>query len=87
MAVETDEFIIDDVVWNYIESQEITGNRSRPPPRKGGLKSASIICKACGHSWVACQHGNGQFLSHMGGVTFNCPSCSVVGKVAAQALG
>ena len=86
MAVETDEFIIDDPTWNYIESREITGSRMRPAPVQGGLKSAAVTCKRCGHAWTTRKFGAGNFSPYIGGVILSCPSCSTDGKVALKLL-
>jgi uncharacterized protein CbrC (UPF0167 family) len=82
MVVETDEFIVDGATWNYIESREITGNRMRPPPVRGGIKSAVVTCKGCGHNWTARQYGSGSFSHFIGGIVLTCPYCSADGKVA-----
>lgn len=86
MTVETDNFIIDDTIWNYIESREITGNRMRPPPVKGGLKSLNVTCKGCTYDWTARQYGDGRFSPYIGGVILTCPSCSVEGRVELRLL-
>lgn len=86
MAVETDEFIVSDATFNYIESREITGNRIRPAPTKGGLKSATVTCKGCQHTWTSRQFGEGKFSPYIGGVILECPSCSAQGSVANKLL-
>lgn len=86
MAVETNEFIIDDAKFDYIQSREITGNRVDPAPVRSGLKSATVTCKGCEHTWTSRQFGEGKFSSHVGGVLLECPSCSVQGSVAKTLL-
>lgn len=86
MAVETDEFIVDGATFNYIQSSEITGNRMSPAPVKGGLNSATVICKGCHHTWTSRQFGEGNFFPYLGGVLLECPSCSNQGNVANKLL-
>lgn len=81
MAVETDEFIVDGATFNYNQSREITGNRMSPAPVKGSLKSATVTCKSCQHTWTSRQFGAGNFFPYPGGVLLECPSCSAQGRV------
>ena len=87
MTFETDKLIIGDVIFNYIESQELTGDRIRLAPVKGRLKSADITCKGCKLNWTSHQFGKGSFSSALGYVIFECPSCSVRDSVGTNLLG
>ena len=82
MAIETNEFIVDGATFDYIQSREITGNRMSPAPVRGGLKSATVTCKGCQHTWTSRQFGEGHFSPYIGGVLLECPSCSAQGSVA-----
>jgi len=82
LAIETDEFIVVGATFDYTQSREITGNRMSPPLVRGGLKSATVTCKGCQHTWTSRRFGEGAFLPHLGGYRLECPSCSAQGSVA-----
>lgn len=86
MAAETDEFILADVAWNYVQSKEITADRMPPAAVKSGLSSALVICKGCDHTWMARPNGAGNFHQVLGGILITCPSCKVSARVANEAL-
>lgn len=86
MAVETDNFIIRHVSWNFTQSREITGDRMPGAPIKSGLACAQLTCKQCGHSWTSRQYGAGAFSPCIGSVNLNCPNCPNEGTVELQFL-
>ncbi len=86
MSVETDNFIVGDVSWNYTQSREITGDRMPRARVKSGLASADLTCKQCGHSWISRKHGVGAFLPYIGGIILDCPECPNEGKLELRLL-
>lgn len=81
MSVETDNFVVGHVSWNYTQSREIAGDRMPRAPVKSGLASAELTCKQCGHSWTCRRYGAGAFSPYIGGVILDCPECPNEGKV------
>jgi rubredoxin len=82
VSIETDQFVIDEVEWNYVESREITGKPWRGQSVRTGIRSAKVTCKKCSHVWRATE-GNkaGQILPVIGAARVECPNCGEEGPV------
>jgi hypothetical protein len=82
MAIQTDQFVIDEVQWNYAESREITGKPWRPEPVRTSVRSATVTYKKCSHVWRATEDKKpGRILAVIGGATVDCPNCGAEGNV------
>jgi hypothetical protein len=85
MPFESEDFVINRAEWNQIHSQERNPSGVRPMPRRGNVRSASITCKHCSHSWHA--SGGGRSLQQtIGGISITCPSCATQGFVTLEDL-
>jgi predicted RNA-binding Zn-ribbon protein involved in translation (DUF1610 family) len=79
-SMESTTFVFEDVEWSYKRSQSLGTTASQMV--KVGLKQVSVTCKKCGHSWTARGYGDGQFLSGLGFVSFECPNCEASERVS-----
>jgi len=78
MDIETIMFSFADVVKSSFQSQELGANK---PPRKGGVKAATVFCKGCRYKWRAVE-GDESFASAWGGrMFFSCPECDAQEEV------
>jgi len=56
MSTETEKFVIDQVEWNDLSTEEIiTGKAWRGQSVRAGIHAATVKCKSCGHIWRATQ--------------------------------
>ncbi len=82
MRTETDQFVMDQVQWAYLPSQEITGNPARTEPVRTHILSAAVECKSCSFKWRATDGDEpGKLLSVIGGTQIICPKCNAGGIV------
>ena len=73
MSFESTKFRFSDVERLYHQSRDISPIPKTPT--RGGVKAATVTCKACGHTWRARQYGDGQLHGTLGGVIVMCPAC------------
>jgi hypothetical protein len=83
MSIETDQFVINEVEWNYDQSHQITGKPwIRGQSVLKGIGAVKVTCKKCSHVWRATE-GNDprQFQLTMGAMQVSCPICEAEGPV------
>jgi hypothetical protein len=80
MSIETNEFLLEPIEWNYVHSKERRSDGLAPMPIRTGIRSAVLTCKSCSHTWRAETHGGG-LTAVFEGVNVICPSCSASAKV------
>jgi len=59
MSIESNEFRLDEIEWNYTQSREIRPDRQAPMPVRTGIRSAVVTCTSCSNSWQARTYGAG----------------------------
>ena len=83
-----ENFDIDSIKWKLHESQNITGNRVRPPAQRIGINSASITCKICDHHWTTSSSSSPRYLEFSPvEITVTCPSCFKKEKIVTRDFG
>ncbi|ELU8564531.1 hypothetical protein V1U69_13440 [Vibrio alginolyticus] len=85
-TVETEKFIITNIEYKYVQSNELA--TTPKPPTRVGVKSLISKCKRCGHSWHASSYGSGKLEQTLGHVGIECPNsaCSNFERVRAKVL-
>jgi hypothetical protein len=83
MAVESGGFSVDGVDWMRTQSRELIANRMPAPSVRVGIRSASIRCLNCGHTWRATRGSRpGQILPVVGNaLPMECTECKQSGVI------